>query len=187
MVLDGPGPLVAEEGRSASFDISRSDGEGLKPRVESIDIEALCDQVLAEHELKAQNAEVRLSKHVTAGTLSADLGQIHRVLDNLVENAIRHAPESSEVQLSVAQSVGSIELRVADRGPGVAPDERAKIFEPFVQLEHGQRVAQRSGRGLGLTFCKVAVEAHGGRIWIEDAQPGSVFCVSLPQPAGARG
>ena len=58
---------------------------------------------------------------------------------------------------------------------------REKVFNAFVQVEsQSDRTVARASRGLGLTFCKVAVEAHGGRIWVEDATPGAVFCVRLP-------
>jgi two-component system, sensor histidine kinase and response regulator len=58
---------------------------------------------------------------------------------------------------------------------------RERVFDPFTQVDPAtQRDAARSGRGLGLTFAKHAVEAHGGRIWVEDAAPGSIFCVRLP-------
>jgi two-component system sensor histidine kinase/response regulator len=163
------------------LDISRSDEGGLSPRRTPIDLVALCDAVLAEHALRAETAGVTLRKQVEATSLHADEGQLRRVLENLVENAIRHAPEASEIMLATKLVGICVELRVADQGPGVALDSRAKIFEPFVQLEYGERVAERTGRGLGLTFCKVATEAHGGRIWIEDGNPGAVFCLSLPQ------
>jgi signal transduction histidine kinase len=103
------------------------------------------------------------------------------MLENLVENAIRHAPEASEVRITARDSADVIEVRVTDLGKGIAPEARAKIFEPFVQLDHGDRVGERTGRGLGLTFCKVAVEAQGGRIWLEDANPGAAFCFTLPR------
>ena len=57
---------------------------------------------------------------------------------------------------------------------------RERIFDPFVQLESEERRPTRTGRGLGLTFCKLAVEAHGGQIWIEDANPGAIFVVRIP-------
>jgi two-component system, sensor histidine kinase and response regulator len=57
---------------------------------------------------------------------------------------------------------------------------RERIFDPFVQVESNDRSTSRSGRGLGLAFCRLAVEAHGGRIWVEDASPGAVFCMSFP-------
>jgi len=54
---------------------------------------------------------------------------------------------------------------------------RERVFDPFVQIEGS---TTRAGRGLGLAFCKLAVESHGGRIWIEDAKPGAIFCLRLP-------
>jgi signal transduction histidine kinase len=70
------------------------------------------------------------------------------------------------------------ELRVADAGSGIPIELRERIFDPFVQAEVG--VATRSGRGLGLTFCKMVAEAHRGTIAAHDASPGTVFCVRLP-------
>jgi len=67
-------------------------------------------------------------------------------------------------------------LSIADQGPGVPPEERERVFERF---RSGPETASRMHRGLGLAFCKLAVEAHGGRIWIEDGAPGAVFCVKL--------
>jgi signal transduction histidine kinase len=97
------------------------------------------------------------------------------VLENLVENALRHAPEGSEVQIQSRAAHGGIELRVQDAGPGVPVAQRERVFERFVQ--HGSDKSTRSNRGLGLAFCKLVVEAHGGRIWIEDGAPGAVFCL----------
>jgi signal transduction histidine kinase len=65
-------------------------------------------------------------------------------------------------------------LRVADHGPGIPEAERARVFERF---EQG---VGRGSHGLGLAFCKLVAEAHHGRIWIEDANPGAVFCVRVP-------
>ena len=69
---------------------------------------------------------------------------------------------------------------MADAGTGVPLAMRETIFDPFVQLEGKGLPSSRSGRGLGLTFCRLAVEAHGGRIWIEDANPGAVFVLRIP-------
>jgi signal transduction histidine kinase len=73
-----------------------------------------------------------------------------------------------------------IEIRVADQGAGIPPEQRERIFDRFVQIDSSSGLSSRSGRGLGLTFCKAAVEAHGGRIWVEDGAPGAVFCMRLP-------
>jgi signal transduction histidine kinase len=116
---------------------------------------------------------------VPATTVQADIDLLRRVLENLLDNAIRHAPSGSRVRVVASPAQDGVELRVADAGKGIAPEMRDKVFERFVQVD-GSAVASRSGRGLGLTFCKLAVESHGGSIWIEDAAPGAVFCVRLP-------
>jgi two-component system sensor histidine kinase/response regulator len=162
------------------LDISQSDEGRLAPRREAVALSELADAVFAELELRAQFAGVTLGRELEPLTLDVDESLLRRVLENLIENAIRHAPEETEVRLTAKRVGSAVELRVIDRGAGVAPDERARIFDPFVQLEHAERVAPRVGRGLGLTFCKVAVEAHGGEIWIEDAEPGAAFCLSIP-------
>lgn len=166
------------------LDISQSDEGRLALRREAVVLSELVDEVFAEHELRAQAAGVTLTRDLEQLTIHPDPSLLRRVLENLVENAIRHAPEASAVRLTAKRVGSAVELRVIDCGSGVAPDERVRIFDPFVQLDHGERVAPRVGRGLGLTFCKVAVEAHAGTIWIEDAQPGAAFCLSLPDPAG---
>jgi signal transduction histidine kinase len=102
------------------------------------------------------------------------------VLANLLDNAIGHAPPGSQVRVTVAQAAEGIELRVSDAGPGVRRDMREATFERF---QSGPENAGRRNHGLGLAFCKAAAEAHGGRIWIEDGSPGTVFCVRL---AGSR-
>jgi signal transduction histidine kinase len=85
------------------------------------------------------------------------------------------------VSITITDLPGATELRVADAGRGIDPEMREKIFNAFMQVEsNSERTVARSSRGLGLTFCKVAVEAHGGSIWVEDATPGAVFCLRLP-------
>lgn len=162
------------------LDISKSEEGQLVPRREPIDLEGLLRQVQEEHANDASNAGVSLNCAVAAPAVVGDADLLRRVLENLVENAIRHAPEGSEVLLRSLPFEGAVELHVADAGPGVSPELREKIFEKFVQLDFGDRVVSRNGRGLGLAFCKLAVEAHGGEIRIEGANPGSTFCIRLP-------
>ena len=114
-------------------------------------------------------------------TLTADGDLIRRVLENLLDNAIRHAPGGSRVVLSARASPGGVELRVADAGAGISAGLRQTIFERFAQVEGDAHARHRSGRGLGLAFCKLAVEAHRGTIAAEDANPGCIFVVRLPQ------
>jgi len=163
------------------LDISKSEEGELRPRLAPVDLETLTGEVLDALELRARSNNVSFERALTAKTVHADADLLRRVLENLVENALRHAPPDSLVQLASAQGDGTVELTVRDAGPGVAPEMREKIFERFAQLEGGERVVNRTGRGLGLTFCKLAVEAHGGSITVEDAEPGALFRIRLPR------
>jgi two-component system, sensor histidine kinase and response regulator len=162
------------------LDISRSDEGALVARKDVISLRDLFEQVVRDFDLKAQAANLAISAESHDLHVTADPSLLLRVLENLVENAVRHAPENSQIQLIATASDALVKITVADQGVGIAPELREKIFEPFVQLEHGERIVQRSSRGLGLTFCKVAVEAHGGQIWIEDADPGAAICFTIP-------
>jgi len=171
---------IRDEGRALQrmittlLDIAKADEGRLVPARRTIDLDALIGEVFGELEIRAQSAGVRLARQLAAPSLSADPELLRRVLENLVENAIRHAPEGSDVTVTARAAPGGTELRVCDTGAGVPPEQRERVFERFVQA--GPEPT-RSNRGLGLAFCKLAVEAHAGRIWIEDAAPGAAFCL----------
>jgi signal transduction histidine kinase len=161
------------------LDISKADEGKLVPREARLEARALVESVLGDLEVAAQARHVSLRSSVEALTLRADEDLLRRTLANLVENALRHTPAGRAVNVVVSATDAEAELRVVDSGPGVPVELRERIFEAFHQLEtHG---SDNGGRGLGLTFCKLAVEAHGGRIWVEDGSPGAVFCVRLPR------
>ncbi len=104
-----------------------------------------------------------------------------RIIDNLVGNAMKHTEATGRIRVIVGGPRTRAELSVTDEGAGVRPADRDRIFEPY---RTGSTVSTIAGRslGLGLAFCKLAVEAHGGRIRIEDASPrGSVFTIELPR------
>jgi signal transduction histidine kinase len=166
------------------LDLSKADEGQLAPSASDHDLGALLDEVLSELSVNALEREVELSTVVEATLVHADRDLIQRVLANLVENAIRYSPRKTTVTISSAPVEGGTEVRVADAGRGIEAGMRERVFNAFVQVDSGsERAVARSSRGLGLTFCKVAVEAHGGRIWVEDAAPGAVFCLRLPHGA----
>jgi two-component system sensor histidine kinase/response regulator len=171
---------IRDEGRALQrmittlLDIAKADEGRLAPSRSAVDLDVLIGDVFGELEARAQSAGVRLARRLDAGSLSADPDLLRRILENLVENAIRHAPEGSDVTVTARRAQGGIEVRVCDTGAGVPPEQRDLVFERFVRA--GSEPT-RSNRGLGLAFCKLAVEAHGGRIWIEDALPGAAFCL----------
>ncbi len=155
------------------LDLAKADAGQLAPACQPVDLDALTGSVVDALELRAQHADVQLVREIGARTAHADPDLLRRVLENLIDNAIRHAPEQSRVEITSRTTDGGIELRVRDHGRGVPAEHRTDVFERFV----GSGSAGRSNRGLGLAFCKLAIEAHGGRIWIEDAAPGAAFCV----------
>lgn len=105
---------------------------------------------------------------------------IHRVLENIVNNAIKHTPSGGRIQIAVASVPFGIRVTVADEGPGIPVEARRRIFEKFGTVANRQERAYHSS-GLGLAFCKLAIEAHGGTIGVEDGNPrGSVFWFALP-------
>ena len=177
---------IREEARSLLrlvlnlLDISKSEEGRLAVRRSQVDLEPLVSSIFEGHETRARAAGLALTHTLEARTVDADIDLLRRVLENLLDNALRHAPERSEVRITATKRQGVVEIRVADAGPGISPEMREKIFERFVQVESGEHVVSRTGRGLGLTFSKLAIEAHGGSIWVEDAKPGTVFCVRLP-------
>lgn len=114
----------------------------------------------------------------------ADREKIDRVIMNLLDNAMKYAPEGGRITVSASrQQEGYICVSVTDDGPGIPPEERERIFERFAQVANGQ--PRRRGFGLGLTYCRLAVEGHGGKIWVEpgDGGRGSRFVFTLRMSA----
>jgi signal transduction histidine kinase len=163
------------------LDLSKADEGKLTIERTGVDLGTLVADLLSEFEATAAARKVRLEASSGGERLRADSDIMRRLLMNLLDNALRHAPPETTVSVSTTRHADGVEIRVSDQGTGVPPELKERIFEPFVQAEGaGPRVQTRTGRGLGLAFCRLAAEAHGGRIWIEDAAPGAAFCVKLP-------
>ncbi len=113
--------------------------------------------------------------------VSIDRDLFARVLENLLDNAARYAPRGGRVAVHVTRANGTVEVAVGNNGPPVPLAEREKIFGRYFQVE-ARRAAARANRGLGLYFCKLAVEAHGGTIHVEErGDLGAVFVVRIPE------
>lgn len=162
------------------LDLSKADEGRLVAQRSELDLEELLADVLAEAAVLAADRCVALRGAAAGVRAHADRGLLRRTLTNLVENAIRYAPAGSAVTVSATPIAGGTLLRVADEGRGIPAALRDRIFDPFVQAGADAQGEPGANRGLGLSFCKTAVEAHGGAIWVEDAAPGAVFCVRLP-------
>jgi NtrC-family two-component system sensor histidine kinase KinB len=136
-----------------------------------------------------REAEVEALLDVAPGTPRArfDPPRIEQVLTNLVGNALRYAPAGTAIEIRACGVRGPerdyVEVSVSDAGPGVPPRERARIFEPYVQVE----APRAGGLGLGLAICKRIVEAHGGAIQVEERSGGgSRFVFRLPAASPAE-
>jgi signal transduction histidine kinase len=118
-----------------------------------------------------------------AGGASRRLGRpraVHQVLFNLLDNAVRFAPEGGEVVVSASRHNGSCTVAVRDDGPGIAAEHLPRLFERFYRVDTA-RARNDGGTGIGLAIARSVVEAHGGRIWAEsDPGAGSVFSFELP-------
>ena len=104
-----------------------------------------------------------------------------RILENLIDNSIRYAPRGGRCTIRVLRDANGVEIAIGNNGPPVPESERERIFGRYFQVE-ARRAAARANRGLGLYFCKLAAEAHGGTIHVEQrGDLGAVFVVRIPE------
>jgi heavy metal sensor kinase len=164
--------------------LSRATAGGVA-RSAPVDVEALVMGALDAGVRLAQGrgVTVRLGP-VAPAVVSGDATALDRALLNLVDNSVRYTPAGGKVEISATPSDGSVEISVQDSGPGIAPPDAERVFEPFVRLDAG-RTKEPSGSGLGLAIARSIVEAHGGALTLHSApEGGSRFTIRLPRPHG---
>lgn len=166
------------------IDVMQLQEREIQPRRTSIDIAELIESAVRTFQSTTQRAEnrIRVMARVSGLTVSLDRDLMQRVLENLLENSLKYAPKGSPIIVETEiTSDGETAINISDQGPGVPEDKRGQVFEAYTRLDRDQSVDVRKSRGLGLAFCKMVVEAHRGRIWIDDNEPqGAVFCIRLP-------
>jgi two-component system, sensor histidine kinase and response regulator len=144
---------------------------------------ALLNEVVHEWDIRFQQESASASVDVSddAPVFEADKSLLKRVLGNLVQNALTHSATAVTLQLSARREGDGILFTVADNGPGIPPEYHEVIFRKFERVKNPNMPRTRSS-GLGLAFCKLVVEAHGGRIWVQSAGEGkgSAFHFALP-------
>jgi two-component system sensor histidine kinase/response regulator len=145
---------------------------------------AFVSEIVHEWEVRFQQEGARVFVDVAedAPVINADKGLLKRVFANLIQNALTHT--ASGVQITILAhhdaATGGILFTVADNGPGIPPEYHELIFRKFERAKQPEVPRVRSS-GLGLTFCKLAVEVHGGRIWVRSTEgSGSQFHIALP-------
>ena len=109
----------------------------------------------------------------------ADQVRVQQIIHNLLDNAAKYSPDNTEIRVSVKRENANLLIGVRDRGKGLSPDERGKLFQSFERLE--ETSVTKPGLGLGLLVCRRLVEAHGGKIWVEsEPGEGSTFWFTMP-------
>ncbi len=151
-----------------------------------VSLGALCEQLLNTYVQEANEQGILLEHHIspTLPQIDGDEEKLRRVMGNILDNALKFTPPGGRIRMQIQEDTTHVQISVSDSGPGVPDDMKQAIFERFVQGAEGHR----HGTGLGLAFSKLAVEAHGGRIWVEDNEAGgSDFRIRLPMkpPASA--
>ena len=134
------------------------------------------ETVLPAAQSKNQDLDLEIAPDLPDVLVDTDM--IRRILINLMENAVKYTPADSQIGVAVYRSGDMVETYVQDDGPGIPQEDRERIFDKYTRLhsESGPK-----GLGLGLSYCQLAVEKHGGRIWIEDApNAGARFIFTLP-------
>jgi signal transduction histidine kinase len=112
--------------------------------------------------------------------VTADKLRLERILNNLLENAVKYSPNGGEICVSVKLEKERLVISVSDQGIGISKIDQAKLFKPFQRLED-TRIHSTKGLGLGLLVCQRLVESHGGQIWVESKPgQGSTFFFTLP-------
>ena len=132
------------------------------------------------HRFQQERATASVSVADDAPVFTADKNLIKRVFSNLIQNAVTHSSHPVHLELSARRAGRGVLFTVSDNGPGIPPEYHEIIFRKFGQVEMPRTPRTRSS-GLGLTFCKLVVERHGGRIWVKSAEgKGSSFYIELP-------
>lgn len=148
-----------------------------------VDVRTLCDSALNDFAAIADQKRLSLKSHLAeaGGSLSVDANVFRRILDNLLSNAIKFSPVGSTILLQTDYlETGGVMIRVTDEGPGVSEAIKQRIFNKY---EIGTLIQGVDQTGLGLAFVKMAIEAHGGEITVENNHPrGTTFTLKLMAP-----
>jgi len=170
------------------LDVSRMEEDKLILKLEEVEPDKFIDELLASLKILTELNGKKLEKKVSsdAPRFFADREILKRIITNLVMNAFRYSSPDSKIEVKAEPDKAgkNVVISVSDNGYGIPKEHRERIFDKFVQLED-KKAKARAGKGLGLTFCKMAVEAHGGKIWVEsELGKGSTFYFTIPIKGG---
>jgi two-component system sensor histidine kinase KdpD len=157
------------------LDMSRIQAGVLKPRTTIVSPADLAKGVIDDSRGVLREHPLRLEVPDDLPPVDVDVVLISRVIANLLENAARHGPKATPITLEARDVGRAVKFCVSDEGPGIARERRNEIFDLFARRDAD------AGAGLGLSIAKTFVEAHGQRIWVEDALGGGArLCFTVP-------
>lgn len=171
------------------LDISRMESGQMPLNRTCCDLRDIGQRAAESVEALTQKKKVAIQVGGSVGIVMADVDITHRVFVNLLGNAIKFSPEKSTIRIDITCVGSEVCATVTDQGAGVLPEFHEMIFKKFGQVE-SRKKGQSHSFGLGLTFCKLAVESHGGRIGIDGPATPSPFCPGrsgVPDSAGGGG
>ncbi|NMD55388.1 MULTISPECIES: sensor histidine kinase [Tsukamurella] len=147
---------------------------------DTVDLVAVADDVVHAAQAREPGRDIALEAETGTVALTGDRDRLHQVVTNLVSNALRHTPDEATVRVRLSEEPGAVVLAVADTGPGMEPDEAARVFERFYRTDTS-RSRGSGGAGLGLSIVHSIVERHGGTVTVDTAPgAGATFTVRLP-------
>jgi signal transduction histidine kinase len=164
------------------FELTRLEAHEIRPQLERFPVAELLQDVAQKFELQARKAQQSIVTSIPRDVpmVLADIGMIERVLENLVENAMRYTPAGGTLALGITAGDGSVELHISDTGKGIASDELAHVFDRYYRVDRGE-AGDAGHAGLGLAITRRIVELHGGTIRAESLPgAGTRFVVRLP-------
>ncbi|MFM7641398.1 MAG: sensor histidine kinase [Cyanobium sp.] len=152
-----------------------------QPSMETFPMEELVEDLVELHQAEAEAAGVKLQSRIeAAGPVQGSAERLRRLLENLLSNALRFSPPGGTVTVGLRQARGLVQVWVEDQGPGIAPCERALVFERFWQADPARGGAEN--HGLGLSIARAIAQAHGGQLRAEEA-PGGGCQMPLDLPS----
>ncbi len=162
------------------FELSRIEAGDIAWTMGRVELRELVGDTVAAMRAPAAARGVALAAELPAHDLvaRANAEKVQRVLFNLIQNAIRHTPADGSVTVRAQTAPGGVQVEVADDGEGIPPGESRRVFDAFYRGDEGGGT-DPDGAGLGLAISRAIVEAHGGRIWLEEAAPGTCVRFTL--------
>lgn len=165
------------------LDMTRLEVGHLKLLVDWYDVEDVLGAAIGQAQRSLGGRPVQVQMEEDLPLVPLDQTLIVEVVKNLLNNAAKYSPPGTPIDISARKAGGAVEIRVADRGLGIPPEDRERVFEKFYRVDRPGRPA---GTGLGLAICKGIVEAHHGQIWAEARDGGgTMITFTLPLQAGA--